>query len=78
MGSIKREDGEGRNGESLTETSWKLPVEDSMACSRCGRNPHWHLRRQVFCHHMPEGNAAIFGSPRLRTYGAIGETNDRI
>jgi hypothetical protein len=76
MGPIGREDGKGWNDKSLTETSWKLPVEDSMTCSGCGRNPHWHLRRQVFCHHVPKGNAAIFGSPRLRTYSAIGETDD--
>lgn len=75
MGYFAREDGVGREGERLTEASWKLPAEDSMTCGGRERTPHWHLRRQVFCRHVPKGSAAISSSPRLRTYGAIGETD---
>lgn len=77
MGSIERKDGVGRKSERSTEASWKLPGEDSMTCGGRERIPHWHLRRQVFCRHVPKGSAAISGSPRLRTYGGIGETDDR-
>ena len=75
MGSVEREDGVGREVERLTETSWKLPGEDSMTCGGRERTPHWHLRRQLFCRHLPKGSAAISGSPRLHTYGAIDQTD---
>lgn len=67
------EQDESDEGQGFAETARELPAEDSAPGGGRERDPHWHLRRLGSCRHVPHLIAALFESPRLRIYGAIGQ-----
>jgi hypothetical protein len=66
------EQDESDEGQGFGKTARELPAEDSARDGGRERDPHWHLRRLGSCRHVPHGTAAVFVSPRLLVYGAIG------